>query len=76
MELNTENIELLLNEVRPHLINDGGNVELIDIINSVVYLKLQGACSTCPSSTVTLKLGIEKYLKDHLPGLIEVEQVL
>jgi Fe-S cluster biogenesis protein NfuA len=65
-----------LDELRPYLMADGGNVELVDIEGPVVKLRLQGACGSCPSSTMTLKMGIERKLRDSIPEISEVEQVL
>jgi Fe-S cluster biogenesis protein NfuA len=69
-------VQEVLNMVRPYLQNDGGDVELIDVTDDgIVKLKLQGACGSCPSSTYTLKMGIEEQLKQHIPFVKEVEQV-
>lgn len=76
LELNPENFETVLDELRPYLMADGGNVELVEIEGPVVRLRLQGACGSCPSSTMTLKMGIERKLKDSIPEVSEVEQVL
>jgi Fe-S cluster biogenesis protein NfuA len=76
LELNPANVETVLDELRPYLIADGGNVELVDIEGPVVKLRLQGACGSCPSSTMTLKMGIERKLRDSIPEISEVEQVL
>jgi Fe-S cluster biogenesis protein NfuA len=63
--------------VRPYLQADGGDVELVGITeDGVVQLRLQGACGSCPSSTYTLKMGIEEQLRQHVPGVKEVEQVI
>lgn len=72
-----ENVERVLDKVRPALISDGGNVSLIRIDSSTrsVHLKLQGACGTCPSSKVTMQMGIERTLKEHFTNLGEVVQV-
>ncbi|KAG6482497.1 hypothetical protein ZIOFF_059128 [Zingiber officinale] len=67
LPLTEENVELVLDEVRPNLMADGGNVALHDIDGLVVVLKLQGACGSCPSSTMTLKMGIETRLMDKIP---------
>jgi len=74
LPLTAENIDRVLEEVRPYLIADGGNVAVarIDTDAKAVYLELQGACGSCPSSTVTMKMGIERVLKEHF----DVEQVL
>ncbi|MBA0593847.1 hypothetical protein Gorai_010777 [Gossypium raimondii] len=55
---------------------DGGNVALHEIDGLVVVLKLQGACGSCPSSTMTLKMGIETRLRDKIPEIMEVEQIM
>lgn len=71
-----EQIEAVLDEVRPTLLADGGNVELVDVSDDgVVSVKLVGACSSCPMSTVTLKMGIERTLLEKVPGVKEVVQV-
>ena len=57
LALTTDNVETVLDELRPYLMADGGNVELIDIEEAIVKLKLQGACGSCPSSAMTLKNG-------------------
>ncbi|PNX72794.1 NifU-like protein, partial [Trifolium pratense] len=76
LPLTEENVERVLDEVRPGLMADGGNVALHEIDGLVVILKLQGACGSCPSSTMTLKMGIETRLRDKIPEILEVEQIL
>jgi Fe-S cluster biogenesis protein NfuA len=76
LELTRDNIETVLDELRPYLMADGGNVELVEVEGPVVRVRLQGACGSCPSSTMTLKMGIERKLKDSIPEISEVEQVL
>ncbi|PKU69592.1 nifU-like protein 3, chloroplastic [Dendrobium catenatum] len=76
LPLTEENVEMVLDEVRPSLIADGGNVALHEIDGLVVVLKLQGACGSCPSSTMTLKMGIETRLMDKIPEILAVEQIL
>eukprot|EP00898_Chlorokybus_atmophyticus_P007619 jgi/Chlat1/7859/Chrsp66S00579 len=76
LALTEENIESVLDEIRPYLMADGGNVELFEIDGLVVRLKLQGACGSCPSSTMTMKMGIERRLMEKIPEITEVEQVL
>jgi len=76
LELNPENVETVLDELRPYLMADGGNVELVELEGPVVKLRLQGACGSCPSSAMTLKMGIERKLRDTIPEISEVEQVL
>ncbi len=71
-----EKVEGALNKVRPALQADGGDVELIDVDeDGVVKLKLQGACAGCPMSQMTLKMGIEKVLKQNVPEIDRVESV-
>ncbi|MGC9503186.1 NifU family protein [Baaleninema sp.] len=74
--LTKENVEKVLDELRPYLMADGGNVELMDIDGPIVKLRLQGACGSCPSSAMTLKMGIERRLREYIPEIAEVEQVM
>ncbi len=69
-----EKVEKILGEIRPALQADGGDVELVDIDTEtgVVKLRLKGACSGCPMSQYTLKLGIEVHLKKKIPEITEV----
>lgn len=76
MELTPANVESVLDELRPYLMADGGNVELVELDGPVVRLRLQGACGSCPSSTMTLRMGIERKLRESIPEIAEVEQVL
>ncbi|XP_008804911.1 nifU-like protein 3, chloroplastic [Phoenix dactylifera] len=76
LPLTEENVEMVLDQVRPSLMADGGNVALQEIDGLVVVLKLQGACGSCPSSTMTLKMGIETRLMDKIPEIQAVEQIL
>ncbi|HEY9649836.1 MAG TPA: NifU family protein [Coleofasciculaceae cyanobacterium] len=75
MALTPENVEIVLDEMRPYLMADGGNVELVELDGPVVKLRLQGACGSCPSSTMTLRMGIERRLREFIPEIVEVEQV-
>jgi Fe-S cluster biogenesis protein NfuA len=70
-----EKIEEALNKVRPALMADGGNVELVDIQDGVVKVRLTGACGGCPMSQMTLKMGIERHLKKEVPEVKEVVAV-
>ncbi|PWA95447.1 NIF system FeS cluster assembly, NifU [Artemisia annua] len=70
-ELNPENVDKVLDDVRPYLIADGGNVDVVGVLNGVVSLKLQGACGTCPSSTTTMKMGIERVLKEKFGDAVK-----
>jgi Fe-S cluster biogenesis protein NfuA len=70
-----EKVEGVLNKIRPSLLADGGDVELVDVNDGTVTLKLTGACAGCPFSTMTVKMGIEKILKKELPEVKEVVAV-
>ncbi|MFC1861833.1 NifU family protein [Chloroflexota bacterium] len=70
-----EKVEEALNKVRPMLAADGGNVELVDVNNGTVQVRLTGACGGCPMATMTLKMGIEKILKEEIPEIKEVVAV-
>ncbi len=71
-----EQVQEALNLIRPALQADGGDVELVDVsAEGIVSVRLRGACGSCPMSTMTLKMGIEKTLKDRVPGVKEVIQV-
>ncbi len=67
--------ELILTRVRPAVMMDGGDISFERFDDGVVYLRLRGACSGCPSSTVTLKMGIENMLKHYVPEVTEVRSV-
>ncbi|MGN1386128.1 MAG: NifU family protein [Bacillus sp. (in: firmicutes)] len=71
----TEQVQEVLDKLRPFLLRDGGDCELVDVEDGIVKLRLLGACGSCPSSTITLKAGIERALLEEVPGIIEVEQV-
>lgn len=70
-----ELVKEVLDKLRPFLLRDGGDCELVDVEDGIVKLRLLGACGSCPSSTITLKAGIERALLEEVPGIIEVEQV-
>lgn len=70
-----DKVEAALNKIRPALMADGGNVELIDVQDGVVKVKLTGACGGCPMSQMTLKMGIERILKKEVPEIKEVVAV-
>ncbi len=70
-----QKVEEALNNVRPALQMDGGDVELIKFEDGVVYVKLLGACGGCPMSTMTLKLFIEERLREEVPEVTEVVSV-
>jgi len=64
-----------LEEVRPHLQMDGGDVELVDYKDGIVKVKLKGHCEGCPMSQMTIKWGVEQYLKKKVPTIKAVEEV-
>ncbi len=68
-------VESVLETIRPQLMQDGGNVELVDIEDGIVKLRLVGSCSSCSSSTMTLKMGIERALKKAIPMVRCLEAV-
>ncbi len=70
-----DKVEEVLDRLRPNLVADGGNVELISVNDGVVKVKLTGACAGCPMSTLTLKMGIERMLKQAIPEIKEVVAV-
>ena len=70
-----EKVEAALNKVRPALQADGGDVELVDVTDGVVKVRLTGACGGCPMSQMTLKMGIERHLKKEVPKVKEVVSV-
>jgi len=70
-----DKVEEVLDKIRPSLISDGGNVELVEVNDGTVKLKLVGACAGCPMSTLTLKMGIERILKQEIPEVKEVVAV-
>jgi Fe-S cluster biogenesis protein NfuA len=71
-----EEVKKALEMIRPALQADGGDVELVDVsTDGVVKVKLVGACGHCPMSTMTLKMGIERTLKEKVPGVTEVISV-
>ena len=70
-----EKVETALAKIRPALQADGGDVELVDVNEGVVKLKLTGACMGCPMATITLKQGIERILKEQIPEVKEIVAV-
>jgi Fe-S cluster biogenesis protein NfuA len=68
-----EKVQKALNKIRPMLQADGGDVELVDVQDGVVKVRLQGMCAGCPMSQMTLKNGIEKILKKEIPEIKSVE---
>jgi Fe-S cluster biogenesis protein NfuA len=70
-----EKIEEVLNQIRPNLVRDGGNVELVDATDGIVKVRLTGACGGCPMASMTLKHGVERVLKERVPEVKEVVAV-
>jgi Fe-S cluster biogenesis protein NfuA len=70
-----EKVEEILKRIRPNLQADGGDVEIVDVSDGIVSVKLTGSCAGCPMSTMTLKNGIERLLKEELPEIKEVVSV-
>lgn len=70
-----EKVEEILKQIRPSLQADGGDVELVDVVDGVVKLRLKGSCAGCPMSQMTLAFGIERVLKEKVPEVKKVEAV-
>jgi Fe-S cluster biogenesis protein NfuA len=70
-----EKVEAVLNQIRPSLAADGGNVELVDATDGIVKVRLTGACGGCPMASMTLKHGVERVLKERVPEVKEVVAV-
>ncbi|MCF8112164.1 MAG: NifU family protein [Desulfobacteraceae bacterium] len=70
-----EQVQSVIEKIRPSLQADGGDVELVEVDDGVVKVRLQGACAGCPMSQMTLKNGIERLLKEELPEVKSVESV-
>ncbi len=70
-----EKVEEVLNRIRPALQADGGDVELVDIEDGVVKVRLKGACGSCPFSIITLQVGIEQVLRKEIPEVKKVVSV-
>lgn len=70
----TERVTMVIDRIRPSVQNDGGDIELVDVTDSgVVKIRMHGACVGCPSSNMTLRLGIEQNLKTYVPEVTAVE---
>lgn len=70
-----DKIEKAIAKIRPLLQQDGGDIELVEVIDNVVKVRLKGACSGCPMSQMTLKQGVERALKEAVPEVKKVEAV-
>lgn len=73
-----EKVKKIIEEIRPQLQNDGGDIELVsvDVATGKVNVRLKGACGSCPMATMTLKMGVEAALKEQIPEVTEVVQVV
>ena len=70
-----EDVEKAIEDIKPQLMSHGGSVELVDIQDGIVKVKLTGACAGCPMSQMTLRNGVETYLKKKIPEIEKVEAV-
>jgi Fe-S cluster biogenesis protein NfuA len=70
-----DQVKKALDELRPRLQADGGDIELLGVDRGVVKVRLKGACAGCPMSTMTLKMGVEQYLKEKISEIVRVEAV-
>jgi len=70
-----EKVRKDIDKIKPLLMRDGGNVELVDVVDGVVKVRLHGACAGCPMSQMTLKNGIERLIKGDVPEVKSVEAV-
>ena len=70
-----KSVEQVLTRIRPMLQRDGGDIELIEVTDGIVKVRLTGACKGCPMSQMTLKQGVERFLLQEVPGLKQVEAV-
>jgi Fe-S cluster biogenesis protein NfuA len=70
-----DRVEQVINRIRPAVQMDGGDIELVDVANGIVKLRLVGACHGCPSSMMTLKAGIERAIQSEVPEITSVEAV-
>ncbi len=74
--MDAQSVETVLNRrIRPAIQMDGGNIELVEVKENTVYVRLVGACHGCPSSMMTLKFGVERLLREEFPELTEVVTV-
>lgn len=70
-----ERVEEVLQKVREGLKKEGGDIELVDVKDTVVYVRLKGACGTCPMSTLTMKNWVESSIKKEIPDITAVQAV-
>ncbi len=70
-----EKVEAALEKIRPSLRADGGDIELVDVQDGIVTVRLTGACGSCPMSTMTLRMGVERVIKQEVPEIKELVAV-
>jgi Fe-S cluster biogenesis protein NfuA len=70
-----DRVQKAIQELRPNLQADGGDIELLGVEKGIVKVKLKGACAGCPMSTMTIQWGVEKFLKKKIPEIVKVEAV-
>jgi Fe-S cluster biogenesis protein NfuA len=71
-----EKVQEVINEIRPNLQADGGDIDLVDVTeDGIVKVKLRGACSGCPGAAMTLKMGVERILKERIPEVTGIENL-
>ena len=68
-----DKVKEALEQVRPQLQADGGDIEFVGFDNGIVKVKMKGACNGCPMSTMTLKMGVERHLKKNIPEIVRVD---
>jgi Fe-S cluster biogenesis protein NfuA len=71
----TEKVQRAIAEIRPNLQADGGDIELVGVEDGTVKVRLKGACAGCPMSTMTVKWGVENYLRKKIPEVVKVETI-
>lgn len=76
MDNTIEEVEKVINKLRPYLNRDGGDIELLDFKDGIVYVKMLGACAGCTMLDETLKEGVEQILMEEVPGVLEVRNVM
>lgn len=75
LDATIEHIKCVLEELRPAILQDGGDIRFLRFENGIVFVQLHGACVSCPISFITLKMGLEAQLKEKVPGVISVISV-
>jgi len=70
-----DRVKAAIDKIRPMLNADGGDIELVDVVDNIVKVKLTGACHGCPAAAYTLQMGVEKTIKKEIPEIIRVENV-